>query len=82
MSQLACPVCGRKMDCVATRTAQKIGIRFVQDLGAQVPLVARRRRCDEHGTMVTVELPLDWVRSLVAMASLEGGADGSDQTAA
>jgi len=31
----------------------------------QPALVARRRRCEEHGTIVTVELPVGFVQGML-----------------
>lgn len=63
---MRCPHCDRELRCVATRSADGIGVSWLAMLGRLQPaLVARRRRCEEHGTIVTVELPVGFVQGML-----------------
>jgi hypothetical protein len=65
---MQCPGCTVEQKCrvTDTRTPQGARIRWLMDLQKEWPdLLVRRRRCPEHGTFVTVELPLSDLKSIV-----------------
>lgn len=56
---MKCPTCLKETIVKETRQPQKVRHRFIAEFSVQWPdLLIRRRKCEEHGTFVTVELPL------------------------
>ena len=70
---MICPTCAAPTRVKATRSHLDAGIKWVSDFGEACPsIVMRRRHCDEHGTFVSIEVPLEVAQMLI------GGIDDID----
>lgn len=63
---MKCPTCLKETIVKETRAPERVRHSYIGNLSREWPdLVIRRRACAEHGTFITVELPLDDVRAIV-----------------
>jgi len=62
---MRCPVCDAETVVKETRAPDRVRHRVIAALALEVPtIVVRRRACAEHGTFITIELPLDELQLL------------------